>query len=175
MSEYLRHCVNGFLYRTGTPSDRVIVVLATNNPEHLDGAVHDRIDEVVGFTKPSFEERRAMLRHYLMKYSSEPVTMMEKLQFVYQHPRSLLYSKKLVKRGDDFTAELIDDIGRLTDGFSGRELNKMVVAWHDAAFAQPDAVLTADLMYKVLDKFKLQHTLKETWTVDEARIFGKMM
>ena len=155
MSEYLRHCVNAFLYRTGTPSDRVIVVLATNNPEHLDGAVHDRIDEVVGFNKPSFEERRAMLRHYVMKYSSEPQSLSEKLQFVYMHPRSLIHSKKLVKRGDDFTAELIDEIATLTDGFSGRELNKMVVAWHDAAFAQPDAILTKSLMMKTLEKFKL--------------------
>lgn len=32
MSEYLRHCVNTFLYRTGTPNDKLVVVLATNNP-----------------------------------------------------------------------------------------------------------------------------------------------
>jgi ATPase family AAA domain-containing protein 3A/B len=33
MSEYMRHTVNSFLYRTGTPSENVIVVLATNSPE----------------------------------------------------------------------------------------------------------------------------------------------
>jgi len=33
MSEYMRHCVNSFLYRTGSPSDKVILVLATNCPE----------------------------------------------------------------------------------------------------------------------------------------------
>jgi len=33
ISEYMRHAVNSFLYRTGTPSERVILVLATNNPE----------------------------------------------------------------------------------------------------------------------------------------------
>lgn len=33
MSEYMRHTVNSFLYRTGSPSDNVIVVLATNSPE----------------------------------------------------------------------------------------------------------------------------------------------
>lgn len=33
MSEYMRHTINSFLYRTGTPSDNVIVVLATNAPE----------------------------------------------------------------------------------------------------------------------------------------------
>ncbi len=30
MSEDTRHSINSFLYRTGTPSDNVIVVLATN-------------------------------------------------------------------------------------------------------------------------------------------------
>jgi SpoVK/Ycf46/Vps4 family AAA+-type ATPase len=47
MSEYMRHTINSFLYRTGTPSENVIVVLATNSPEQLDEAVHDRIDEIV--------------------------------------------------------------------------------------------------------------------------------
>ena len=68
MSEYLRHCVNAFLYRTGSPSEKLIVVLATNNPESLDSAVHDRIDEVVGFKLPTEDERRLMLMHYLVKY-----------------------------------------------------------------------------------------------------------
>lgn len=33
MSEHMRHTINSFLYRTGTPSDNVIVVMATNSPE----------------------------------------------------------------------------------------------------------------------------------------------
>lgn len=74
MSEYLRHCVNTFLYRTGSPSEKVVVVLATNNPEDLDGAVHDRIDEVVGFKLPTQNERKLMLMHYLVKYCQPPST-----------------------------------------------------------------------------------------------------
>ena len=66
ISEYMRHSINSFLYRTGTPSERVILVMATNNPEQLDEAIHDRIDEVVGFNKPNENERRIMLFHYLV-------------------------------------------------------------------------------------------------------------
>jgi len=44
-------------YRTGTPSDKVILVMATNGPEQLDEAVHDRIDEIVGFKVPTKKER----------------------------------------------------------------------------------------------------------------------
>lgn len=57
VSEQTRHAINSFLYRTGTPSDKIILVLATNAPETLDVAVHDRIDEVVSFDLPSENER----------------------------------------------------------------------------------------------------------------------
>jgi ATPase family AAA domain-containing protein 3A/B len=33
MSEYMRHTINSFLYRTGSPSEKVIIVMATNGPE----------------------------------------------------------------------------------------------------------------------------------------------
>ena len=64
--------------------------------------------------------------------------------------------------------DLIAEIAKQTEGFSGRELMKMVVAWHDAAFTTPDAVLTPELMHRILAKFHLQHKLKETWTSDES-------
>jgi len=53
------------------------------------------------------------------------------------------------------TKEVINEIAAETEGFSGREITKMVIAWHDAAFTLPDAVLTPDLMKKVLGKFRL--------------------
>lgn len=33
MSEYMRHAINSFLYRTGSPSEKVVLVMATNNPD----------------------------------------------------------------------------------------------------------------------------------------------
>lgn len=33
MSESMRHAINSFLYRTGSPSDKVILVMATNTPD----------------------------------------------------------------------------------------------------------------------------------------------
>ena len=83
MSEYMRHTINSFLYRTGSPSDNVIIVLATNTPESLDEAVHDRVDEIIGFGLPSVTERRTMLFHYLVKYCQPPQTTTEKLNFLY--------------------------------------------------------------------------------------------
>ena len=43
ISENLRNAINAFLYRTGTPSTKFMVVMATNTPQLLDEAVQDRI------------------------------------------------------------------------------------------------------------------------------------
>jgi len=52
---------------------------------------------------------------------------------------------------------------------------KMVVAWHDAAFTLPEAILTPEVMQNVLHKFHLQHKLKQTWTKQEAMLFEKLL
>ncbi len=152
MSEYMRHTINSFLYRTGSPSDNVIVVMATNAPEQLDDAVHDRIDEIIGFGLPSVNERKTMLFHYLVKYCQPPQSTTEKLNFIWKHPRSINTGKKLI-RMEGVTTEIVQEIAEASEGFSGRELTKMVIAWHDAAFTLPEPVLTPDLMRRVLKKF----------------------
>ena len=94
--------------------------------------------------------------------------------FIYKYPRSIYTGKKLI-RMEGVSHEIIERIATETEGFSGREIMKMVVAWHDAAFTLPDAVLTPEVMDNVLHKFHLQHKLKETWTKEEALIFEKML
>lgn len=105
----MRHTINSFLYRTGTPSDNVIIVLATNTPDQLDEAVHDRIDEIVGFGLPSLNERKTMFFHYLVKYCQPPVTNMEYLKFYYNHPRAISTGKKLI-RMEGVNAEVVQEI-----------------------------------------------------------------
>ena len=73
------------------------------------------------------------------------------------------------------TQDVISEIAEETEGFSGREIQKMTVAWHDAAFTLPDPVLTPEIMKKILHKFHLQHKLKKTWTKEETMIFEKML
>ena len=107
MSEYMRHTINSFLYRTGSPSEKVILILATNSPEQLDEAVHDRIDEVVGFNVPSKKERQTMLYHYLVKYCTPPKTSLEKAKFLWKYPRSI-YTGKMLIRMEGITHEIIE-------------------------------------------------------------------
>jgi ATPase family AAA domain-containing protein 3A/B len=75
----------------------------------------------------------------------------------------------------DVDNEFIEGIAGQTEGFSGRELFKLVVAWHDAAFSRPDPVLTQDLMSEILDKFLRQHELKATWSKEEAKLMEKII
>lgn len=106
MSEYMRHTINSFLYRTGSPSDNVLIVLATNSPDQLDEAVHDRVDEIIGFGLPSVNERKIMLFHYLVKYCQPPQSNTEKFMFYYKHPRAIYTGKKLI-RMEGVTTEVV--------------------------------------------------------------------
>ena len=174
MSEDMRHSINSFLYRTGSPSDKVIVVMATNTPDQLDSAVHDRIDEIVNFNKPTVSERQTMLYHYLVQYCQPPETQYQKLMFLYRYPRSIFTGKKLI-RMEGVSHDVVERIANQTEGFSGREIMKMVVAWHDAAFTTPELALTPVMMERIFEKFKLQHKLKDTWSRSEALIYEKMI
>merc|ERR1711893_35879 len=76
---------------------------------------------------------------------------------------------------EDIDHEVIERISRETEGFSGREIMKMVVAWHDAAFTTPDLLLKPEILDRILVKFKLQHKLKSTWSRSDALIYEKML
>lgn len=174
LSEILRQTINSFLYRTGSPSYKVITVLASNIPEQLDDAVHDRVDEIVYFGKPSEDERKNMLMHYLVEFCQPPTSTSDKLKFFWKHPKSIYQGKKLI-RMEGVTNEYITEMAQKTEGFSGREIFKMVVAWHDAAFSKPDPVLTPELMEEILIKFNNQHGQKETWSKKEGKLYEKMI
>ena len=93
-----------------------------------------------------------MIYHYLVEYCQPPQSTSAKLKFFYKYPRSIYTGKKLIRmEGVDNT--VIEQMAHKTEDFSGREIFKMVVGWHDAAFAKSDPVLTPELMQNVLDRF----------------------
>lgn len=66
MSEDMRNLLSAFLYRTGTPNNKFMVVLATNVPSILDEAILDRIDEAVHFPFPAKKERIDIFYHNIV-------------------------------------------------------------------------------------------------------------
>ena len=59
--------------------------------------------------------------------------------------------------------EFIEQIVKKIEGFSGKEIYKLVIAWHDAAFNKPNAILTPELMEEVLLNHINQHKQREEW------------
>ena len=134
-SEDLRNAFNAFLYRTGEPSRDVMLVYASNAAEDFDWAVNDRIDEMVRFSLPGRAERARMLRQYLDEYFGA---------------------------GDIADAKL-DGTVAATEGFSGREINKLVVAWKAAASAGAGGALDDATRAEVLDAHVEQRAVKSGW------------
>lgn len=143
MSEEARNVLSAFLHHTGTESDKFVVVLATNIREILDRAVLDRIDENFEFPLPELLERRRMLTMFMDEHIHKPTQR-----------------GKVIEVDENLNDEFIDDVARRTEGFSGRQLAKLVVAYQAAVFGSGTSRLTVGLAETVL-RYKLVHREEE--------------
>ncbi|KAL2636156.1 hypothetical protein R1flu_007635 [Riccia fluitans] len=144
MSEAQRSALNAFLYRTGDQSKNFLLVLATNRPGDLDAAVVDRIDEVMEFPVPSIQERLDLLKLYFNKY------------IVQTGVRSGWRSLFQGKEGDKIEASgITEEIFRLAaskiEGFSGREIAKLMASVQGAVYGSVSTVLTPEKFIEVVD------------------------
>lgn len=126
-----------------------MLIYASNAPEDFDWAINDRIDEIVEFTIPTASERERMLAQYIAEYFGDV-------------------------RDSNSVRTIVDGVGTAhleaavaaTDGFSGREIHKLVVAWQAAAFGVEGAKLSPSTMQEVLDAHVIQRQLKESWNIN---------
>jgi len=146
ISEDMRNALNAFLYRTGEATDKFMLVYASNQPEQFDWAINDRIDEMVEFTLPSFDERRRMIEQYIHKYLLNPAPG----------------SKHIVVLDgvDDAT---LNAFAHATEGFSGREISKLAIAWQAAAYGNENATIDDAMLAKVLEESKDSKRQKMSW------------
>ena len=153
MSEDGRNALNAFLYRTGTETDKFMVVYASNRPDQFDGAITDRVDEIVEFELPGEDERVKMLEMYIEKYLLNPTGN----------------GSKVVVEGLD--AADVKSVAVKTEGWSGREIAKLVIAWQSAAYGSEGAVLDNKTLYDTLARFEKGKSMKEGW-LSQERIRG---
>mmetsp|Transcript_30441 Transcript_30441/g.65554 ORF Transcript_30441/g.65554 Transcript_30441/m.65554 type:complete len:552 (-) Transcript_30441:113-1768(-) len=139
MSEEARNVLSAFLHHTGTESDKFVVVLATNIREILDRAVLDRMDESFEFPLPSEAERVRMLDMFMDEYIRRPT---KKGQSIEVDPA--------------IDEEFLKEVAKKTDGFSGRQLAKLVLGYQAAVFGSGTTRLTKGLAETVLS-YKLAH------------------
>jgi ATPase family AAA domain-containing protein 3A/B len=146
ISEDQRNALNAFLFRTGTESDQFMMVYASNQPAQFDEAVMDRIDEMVEFDLPGPHERRKMIAVYIDKYLLNP-------------PNRWTRKVETIDIGD---AE-IEEVVRETEGFSGRAISKLAIAWQAAAYGTDGAILDRETFFKTVELHKKSMMTKEIW------------
>merc|ERR1719262_674063 len=139
MSEEARNVLSAFLHHTGTESDKFVVVLATNIRDILDRAVLDRIDENFEFPLPSVAERRKMLEMFMEEHIHKPTR-----------------KGRIIEVDDGIDTAFLQDVAERTEGFSGRQIAKLVLAYQAAVFGSGTTRLTTGLAETVLT-YKLSH------------------
>lgn len=146
MSEAQRSALNALLFRTGDQSRDIVLVLATNRPGDLDSAITDRIDEVIEFPLPREEERFKLLKLYLKKYlcSDEGDGSSSKWGHLFKKHQQKITIK-------DLSDNVIQEAARKTEGFSGREIAKLMASVQAAVYARPDCVLDSQLFREVVE------------------------
>lgn len=151
MSEAQRSALNALLFRTGDQSKDIVLALATNRPGDLDSAVTDRIDEVLEFPLPGEEERCKLLKLYLDKYIVKAGDKQGKgwFRFFRRQPQ------KIAVKG--ITDDLIQEAAAKTDGFSGREIAKLMASVQAAVYGSTECELTPSLFREVVDYKVAEH------------------
>jgi ATPase family AAA domain-containing protein 3A/B len=150
MSEDQRNALNAFLFRTGTESDKFMMVYASNQPSQFDEAVLDRVDEMVEFGLPSKTERKQLIVQYMEEYLLNPPNR---------------WAKKVTTK--DIAEAEIDQVVLETEGFSGRGIAKLAIAWQAAAYGTETAMLDREMLLATVERHKASAKLKDQWIAQD--------
>ncbi|KAI4384694.1 hypothetical protein MLD38_002813 [Melastoma candidum] len=151
MSEAQRSALNALLFRTGDQSKDIVLVLATNRPGDLDSAVTDRIDEVLEFPLPGEDERFKLLKLYLEKYIAQAGSRKPGLF------KNLLMKQQQRIEIKGLTDDVIREAASKTEGFSGREIAKLMASVQAAVYGSEECVLDSALFREVVDYKVAEH------------------
>ncbi|KAK4256173.1 hypothetical protein QN277_009072 [Acacia crassicarpa] len=150
MSEAQRSALNALLFRTGDQSKDIVLALATNRPGDLDSAVADRIDEVLEFPLPGEDERFKLLKLYLDKYIVQAGSEKPGLKNLFKGKQQQIEIKGL-------TDDIIREAAAKTEGFSGREIAKLMASVQAAVYGSENCVLDPTLFREVVDYKVAEH------------------
>ncbi|CAL5188048.1 unnamed protein product [Lathyrus oleraceus] len=149
MSEAQRSALNALLFRTGDQSRDIVLVLATNRPGDLDSAITDRIDEVIEFPLPGEEERFKLLQLYLNKYLCDESNDSKGGLFLKKQPQKITIN--------DLSEDVLKEAAKKTEGFSGREIAKLMASVQAAVYGRPDCALDSQLFKELVDYKVVEH------------------
>ncbi|CAH9058559.1 unnamed protein product [Cuscuta epithymum] len=150
MSEAQRSALNALLFRTGDQSKDIVLALATNRPGDLDSAVTDRIDEVLEFPLPGQEERFELLKLYMDKYIAQAGARKPGILSRFRKPTQKIEVKGL-------TDDILKEAAAKTQGFSGREIAKLMASVQAAVYGSEKCLLDPSLFREVVDYKVAEH------------------
>ncbi|XP_068634107.1 uncharacterized protein [Aristolochia californica] len=154
MSEAQRSALNALLAHTGDQSKNIVIALATNRPGDLDSAVIDRVDECLEFPLPGEDERFKLLKLYLSKYIAQ--VRENKSGWL---PISQKEQRKIEIKG--LSDDVIREAAVKTEGFSGREIAKLMASVQAAVYGTKDCILDANMFREVVDFKVAEHQQRQ--------------
>lgn len=132
--------VNAFLSRTGSSSDKYMIVLATNYEDELDSAVRSRVHKKIPFNLPTLDERYRIIKLKMSKYIAGDKRM-------YQKEGQEIEASLTIAR--DINEEYLKLLAQKTESFSGRDLDQMVSEIRLRAYRSGKNAVTRDLVNTV--------------------------
>ncbi|PIN02772.1 hypothetical protein CDL12_24711 [Handroanthus impetiginosus] len=164
MSEAQRSALNALLFRTGDQSKDIVLALATNRPGDLDSAVSDRIDEVLEFPLPGGDERFKLLKLYLDKYIAQAGARKPGfLSHLFKKQQKMIEIKGL---NDD----IVKEVATKTEGFSGREIAKLMASVQAAVYGSENCVLDPNMFREVVDYKVAEHQQRKKLAAAEGDV-----
>lgn len=130
-----QNALSAFLAKTGTPSNKIMVICATNRPTVMDAAVLSRLGLQVEFPLPDHNARQAQLRMHIKTVFEKQTGAFVKYEYL---------------QNEDHVV----DISVQLEGCSGRTLQKFVNRLRQFALAQDTLEINADIINVVIDQIK---------------------
>lgn len=133
LSDAAHNALASFLVKTGTPSDKIMIVCATNMlPEQLDSAALSRLGLRVGFPLPDLEAREQQLKMHIGKiFGEQKVGVVVAYEYL-QNDANVTY------------------IAHKLSGCSGRTIQKFVNRLRQRALAEDMRAIDRELVDKVI-------------------------
>jgi ATPase family AAA domain-containing protein 3A/B len=162
MSEDQRNALNALLFRTGEASKKFMLVMATNRPGDLDRAIGDRVDEAMIFDLPDEPARRKLVKQYFQKYIVESGSEARTGPFgLFQRAAARIQVEGI----DD---AYLDGIAHRTEGFSGREIAKLMISVQGNVYGRSSTKLTQEIMEETVQWKLKEHDAKDSFATSDA-------
>lgn len=151
------NALNALLYHTSSQRNDFVLVLATNRAQDLDSAILDRCDESILFPLPNTKCRLLLVQQYFDMYVTQTLRQYElsKNSNLRKFIDWILDTKQDTHHINNdsplLPAPLLNTIVKCTNGFSGREIGKLMIALQSLLYTSQNMRLEHNDIVKVLE------------------------